>query len=293
MSGATAGASRRVRARRRVQALAEDRDPVLQSAGEVGHDGTAVGLQIMVRVLRKQVSGRGWRRRARPPDYHRVRTPAPYSCHPTGWKWIADSLVVILARRRLRRRRFLAARRTRRRDSDDTGIGPPAIERRRARARSRTATRAAGNAPAPNPQGRIPVLEYHVIGGDKNTLYTRTAASYQADLEEAYKLGYRPITIAQMLDKNFARRAGGDVAGGVRVRRRVATRSSATSSRTASSTIDPTSARRHLAGFREDASGLEEPRGVLHAERRRGGPQLLRRQPEVRTARRRSGASRR
>ena len=51
--------------------------------------------------------------------------------------------------------------------------------------------------------GRIPVLEYHVIGGDKNTLYTRTAASYRADLEAAYKLGYRPITIAQMLDKDF------------------------------------------------------------------------------------------
>src|SRR5689334_15412972 len=62
---------------------------------------------------------------------------------------------------------------------------------------------AAGSA-APNLQGRIPVLEYHVIGGDKNTLYTRTAASYRADLEEAYKLGYRPITISQMLDKNFS-----------------------------------------------------------------------------------------
>ncbi len=59
------------------------------------------------------------------------------------------------------------------------------------------------NASAPNLQGRIPVLEYHVIGGDKNTLYTRTAASYRSDLETAYKLGYRPITIAQMLDKDF------------------------------------------------------------------------------------------
>jgi hypothetical protein len=56
---------------------------------------------------------------------------------------------------------------------------------------------------AANPQGRIPVLEYHVIGGDKNTLYTRTVASYRADLEEAYKRGYRPINIAQMLDKDF------------------------------------------------------------------------------------------
>jgi len=56
----------------------------------------------------------------------------------------------------------------------------------------------------PNHAGRIPVLEYHVIGGDKNELYTRTAASFRADLEDVYKRGYRPITIAQMLDKNFA-----------------------------------------------------------------------------------------
>jgi hypothetical protein len=60
-----------------------------------------------------------------------------------------------------------------------------------------------GGGASPNPMGRIPVLEYHVIGGDKNTLYTRTVASYRADLEEAYRLGYRPITIAQMLDKDW------------------------------------------------------------------------------------------
>lgn len=65
------------------------------------------------------------------------------------------------------------------------------------------ATPAASGPLAPNPQGRIPVLEYHVIGGDKNTLYTRTVASYRADLEEAYRLGYRPITISQMLDKDW------------------------------------------------------------------------------------------
>ncbi len=62
---------------------------------------------------------------------------------------------------------------------------------------------AAGGSSAANPQGRIPVLEYHVIGGEKNTLYTRTAASYRLDLEEAYKRGYRPVTIAQLLDKDF------------------------------------------------------------------------------------------
>lgn len=55
-----------------------------------------------------------------------------------------------------------------------------------------------------NLQGRIPVLEYHVIGGEKNALYSRTAASYRADLDTVYKLGFRPITIAQMLDKDFS-----------------------------------------------------------------------------------------
>jgi hypothetical protein len=43
-----------------------------------------------------------------------------------------------------------------------------------------------------------------VIGGEKNQLYTRTVASFKADLEDVYRRGYRPITIAQMLDKNFA-----------------------------------------------------------------------------------------
>ncbi len=85
-----------------------------------------------------------------------------------------------------------------------------------------TASRAAGgevtaNAPAPQPvaagdtvkrpanhMGRIPIVEYHVIGGEKNALYTRTVASFKADLEDVYRRGYRPITIAQMLDKNFS-----------------------------------------------------------------------------------------
>ncbi len=61
----------------------------------------------------------------------------------------------------------------------------------------------AGTLPA-NHNGKIPVLEYHVIGGEKNALYTRTAASFRADLEDVYKRGYRPITIAQMLDKDFS-----------------------------------------------------------------------------------------
>jgi len=56
----------------------------------------------------------------------------------------------------------------------------------------------------PNHTGRIPVLEYHVIAGTQNALYTRTVASFKADLADVYKRGYRPITIAQLLDKNFS-----------------------------------------------------------------------------------------
>lgn len=56
---------------------------------------------------------------------------------------------------------------------------------------------------ASNHAGRIPVVEYHVIGGEKNALYTRTVASYKADLDDLYRRGYRPITVAQMLDKDF------------------------------------------------------------------------------------------
>jgi Polysaccharide deacetylase len=56
---------------------------------------------------------------------------------------------------------------------------------------------------AANHLGRIPILEYHVIGGTKNALYTRTAESFRKDLEDVYARGYRPITVSQMLDKDF------------------------------------------------------------------------------------------
>jgi len=54
-----------------------------------------------------------------------------------------------------------------------------------------------------NHLGRIPILEYHVIAGTKNALYTRTPESFRKDLEDVYARGYRPITVSQMLDKDF------------------------------------------------------------------------------------------
>src|SRR5256885_5951241 len=56
---------------------------------------------------------------------------------------------------------------------------------------------------AANHLGRIPILEYHVIRGTKNLLYTRTPESFRKDLEDVYARGYRPITVSQMLDKDF------------------------------------------------------------------------------------------
>lgn len=54
-----------------------------------------------------------------------------------------------------------------------------------------------------NHLGRIPVLEYHIIN-DKETLYQVTREHFRKDLQLAYDRGYRPITIAQMLDKDFS-----------------------------------------------------------------------------------------
>ena len=88
-------------------------------------------------------------------------------------------------------------------DSAGGAVAPAGDTARAATAAPQSSAGASSSATGANQQGRIPVLEYHVIGGEKNTLYTRTAASYRADLEEAYKRGYRPINIAQMLDKDF------------------------------------------------------------------------------------------
>src|SRR5665213_271147 len=55
---------------------------------------------------------------------------------------------------------------------------------------------------APNKLGRIPVLEYHLIG-DHDALYSRTREHFRADLEYVYKRGYRPVNLSQVLDKDF------------------------------------------------------------------------------------------
>ncbi len=54
----------------------------------------------------------------------------------------------------------------------------------------------------PNEMGRIPVVEYHLIG-DADGRYARERSHFRRDLELIYARGYRPVTIAQVLDRKI------------------------------------------------------------------------------------------
>ena len=53
-----------------------------------------------------------------------------------------------------------------------------------------------------NRNGRIMVLEYHLIG-DKEARWERSADQFRKDLQLLYDRGYRPITMSEMIDKSF------------------------------------------------------------------------------------------
>lgn len=58
-----------------------------------------------------------------------------------------------------------------------------------------------------NPNGRIPILEYHLIG-DKDSRWGRSHTRFRADLALLYARGYRPITVAQLVDGDIDIPAG-------------------------------------------------------------------------------------
>lgn len=60
---------------------------------------------------------------------------------------------------------------------------------------------------APRPDGKVPILEYHRIGGE-NSRWSRSVASFRADLELLYARGYRPVTVSELLDKTLDIPAG-------------------------------------------------------------------------------------
>jgi len=70
-----------------------------------------------------------------------------------------------------------------------------------------TATAQSASPRAPNDQGRIPILEYHLIT-DKDSRWGRSADHFRRDLKLLYDRGYRPVTVSQMIDKRFDIPAG-------------------------------------------------------------------------------------
>jgi hypothetical protein len=54
-----------------------------------------------------------------------------------------------------------------------------------------------------NRMGRIPVLEYHVVGDSTRGQFIISRDKFQHDLQLLYDRGYRPITVAQLLDRDF------------------------------------------------------------------------------------------
>jgi peptidoglycan/xylan/chitin deacetylase (PgdA/CDA1 family) len=56
----------------------------------------------------------------------------------------------------------------------------------------------------PNPYGRIPVLEYHLIGDTVTNMWVVKREHFKRQLQLLYDRGYRPVTIKQVLDKDFS-----------------------------------------------------------------------------------------
>lgn len=60
---------------------------------------------------------------------------------------------------------------------------------------------------APNEMGRIPVLEYHLVG-DRESRWSRNWERFTRDLELLHARGYRPITVRQMVSGEIDLPAG-------------------------------------------------------------------------------------
>jgi hypothetical protein len=60
---------------------------------------------------------------------------------------------------------------------------------------------------APNELGRIPILEYHLLG-DSDTRWHVERNHFRRDLELLYASGYRPVTVAEVIDRKIDLAAG-------------------------------------------------------------------------------------
>src|ERR1051325_2252858 len=57
---------------------------------------------------------------------------------------------------------------------------------------------------AGNRMGRVPVLEYHVVGDSTRGQFIISRQKFEHDLQLLYDKGYRPITVAQLVAKDFS-----------------------------------------------------------------------------------------
>lgn len=55
---------------------------------------------------------------------------------------------------------------------------------------------------APNPDGRVPILEYHLVA-DSDSRWGRSWRHFKQDLQLLYDRGYRPVTVSQLLDRKL------------------------------------------------------------------------------------------
>jgi hypothetical protein len=66
---------------------------------------------------------------------------------------------------------------------------------------------AGGDQRTPNELGRIPILEYHLLG-DSDSRWHVERNHFRRDLERLYASGYRPVTVAELIDRKIDLPAG-------------------------------------------------------------------------------------
>jgi hypothetical protein len=59
----------------------------------------------------------------------------------------------------------------------------------------------------PNEMGRIPILEYHLLG-DSDSRWHVDRNHFRRDLERLYASGYRPVTVSELIDRKIDLPAG-------------------------------------------------------------------------------------
>ena len=72
---------------------------------------------------------------------------------------------------------------------------------------TRTVANVRGGDRVPNTLGRIPILEYHLVG-QKEGRWERHVDAFRRDLELLYARGYRPISVSQLVDGEIVLPAG-------------------------------------------------------------------------------------